>query len=114
VPGFTLKFWKQSTWNNDDYREVFTHFFFFHILLVFIILCLVKTAFSNPGYINKEYFKHYSVITFIKVYFVYILNPEEKINPKLEENHISELNNILKLKKNILETIKKFKKCLHE
>jgi hypothetical protein len=115
--GFTLKFWKQKAWEDNEYRDAFIHFVIFHLCLLMVIICLLKTVFSNPGYIHSEYYDLYSVINFIKTYFEYILNYKDEaylINLSKRKSLLEDIKIILESKKAIKKAVSEFQECYYE
>ena len=72
-PGFTIKFYKNSNWEDGVYRKGIILFFVFHFLFVMFTLSLLRTFFANPGYYDKEYVNLYSIIKFVKHIFIYFI-----------------------------------------
>jgi hypothetical protein len=109
--GFTFKFWKQSSWEDLEFRSAFIHLTLFHLFLIIAIICFSRTIYSNPGYLNNQYIEIYSIINFIKIFFEYLLKYNEK-NYKL--SIMSNSSNILDDIKCILESKKLIKKLISE
>lgn len=110
--GFTLKFWTVKNWYDDEYRYAMTNFIIFHCLILISLICLLRTIFSNPGYLHSDYSDIYSTINFIKVFFQYITH-YKKVGYKLElksNNSISEdIKMILDMNKSIKAAIAEYK-----
>ncbi len=115
--GITFKFWKQKNWEDNEFRNAFIHFVIFHFLLLMICICLIRTVFSNPGYIHSEYYDIYSIVNFIKNYFEYIVNYKDE-NYKMDLNKrktlIQDIKLILESKKVIKKAMSEFQECYFE
>jgi hypothetical protein len=84
-----------------------------------VLICLIKTVFSDPGYIDKEYLNIHSIVIFFKLYFEYILGLEEENYPDLTfeniHNHVFEnISWVVENKENIIEKFNKIKKAFRE
>jgi hypothetical protein len=82
-----------------------------------VMICLMKTVFSDPGYIHSEYYDLYSVVNFIKTYFEYILNYKDEsymINLDKRRTLIEDIKIILDSKKAIKKAMSEFQECYYE
>ena len=71
--GFTFKFWLKSNWNDINYQNAFINFCVFHFLFIMFFICLLRTIFTNPGELDKDFTDIYSLVTFTKIIFLYLL-----------------------------------------
>lgn len=55
-------------------KNIRTVLIIFHLLFIMFLICLIRTLFTNAGEIKEEYIEMYSVISFIKLLFEYLLN----------------------------------------
>ena len=76
--GLTFKFWIRNNWMDEKYQNSFLNLIFFHFFFFMFLWSLLRTIFTNPGEIDPEYQDIYSLVTFTKIFFLYLL--EEK-NP---------------------------------
>lgn len=76
--GLTFKFWIRNNWMDEKYQNSFLNLIFFHFFFFMFLWSLLRTIFTNPGEIDPEYQDIYSLVTFTKFFFLYLL--EEK-NP---------------------------------
>ncbi len=84
-----------------------------------VLICLIKTVFSDPGFIDKEYLNIHSIGIFFKLYFEYILGLEEENYPDLnfqniDKNVFENISWVVENKENIIEKFNKIKKAFRE
>jgi hypothetical protein len=54
-------------------------FIIFHIFLVMVLVCIIRTIFESPGKLDKEYTDLYSVQEFVKYISTFILNGKDPL-----------------------------------
>lgn len=55
-------------------KNIISILIIFHLLFIMFLICLIRTIFTNAGNINEEYIEMYSIISFVKLLFEYLLN----------------------------------------
>jgi hypothetical protein len=103
--------WKSECWADSNYKNASIYLIVFHFLIFMLLICFLRTFFSNPGYLHEEYIDIYSVINIIKMYFQYVLDYKNE-NLKLEIRRsnpdlLGEINQILSKKEKIHDIFKK-------
>jgi hypothetical protein len=63
--GLTFRFYRMKNWVDNEYKNAFLDLIIYHLLLFLVLCCVIKTSFSNPGKLHKEYVHIY---IFINIY----------------------------------------------